>query len=65
MADDYKYRETKEQLEALEAKTDKTDDDYKKIEHLKTTIANYESNTDSNNISKVAGKGKRRMIAIL
>ena len=52
MADDYKYRETKEQLEALEAKTDKTDDDYKKIEQLKTTIANYESNTDSNNISK-------------
>ena len=51
MADDYKYRETKEQLEALEAKTDKTDDDYKKIEQLKTTIANYESNTDSNNIS--------------
>ena len=28
------------------------DDDYKKIEQLKTTIANYESNTDSNNISK-------------
>ena len=52
MADNYKYKETKEQLEALEAKTDKTDDDYKKIEQLKTTIANYDSNTDSNNISK-------------
>ena len=52
MADDYKFREARGKLVALESKPDKTDADYAEIERLKSDIANYESNPDSNDISE-------------
>ena len=52
MADEYEYRQAREQLATLESKTFKTYEDFMEIVRLKSTIANYESNPDSNDISE-------------
>lgn len=51
MARNY-YKAIQEQLGSFELKIDKTDEDYQQMSQLKTTISNFESNPDANNISK-------------